>query len=232
MTGPRVVRARRWESVLPALADGRVIAVPGDGSYQLAQLAALVSSPGGRDSLGALRAGAGPSRHDPLGIAVGRQVQAAAMARDWSREARILTDRMWPGPLTVIVPAGADADGNALATAASKDPVLFLSMPASRALRALSRAAGPLDVMALRDADGRPVQTAGDVEELFTADEVAFVLDAGPSRGPGPTLVDCTVSPPTVRHVGAIPESYIDAALMMGNGRRKWFSRTKDPESR
>jgi tRNA A37 threonylcarbamoyladenosine synthetase subunit TsaC/SUA5/YrdC len=204
---------------MPALAEGRVIAVPGDGGYQLAALAA---SPASRDALAARRAGTTSSGHEPLGVVVGRRAQAVALAPGWSREMSILTDRMWPGPLTVIVPA----DGNVLASPASKDPVLFLSLPASRPLRALCRAGGPLTVMALRYADGRPVSVAGEVEALFTDDEVAFVLDAGPCRGPGPTVVDCTASPPTVRHVGALPESYVDAALMMGN-RRKWFARSK-----
>jgi L-threonylcarbamoyladenylate synthase len=206
---------------MSALADGHVIAVPGDGAYQLAASLANV------DALTALRARTAPSDLDPLGVVVGRRAQAVALAPGWSRETAILTDRMWPGPLTVIVPA--DADGNTPASPASEDPVLSLSMPASRALRALCRAGGPLTAMALRHADGRPVITAGEVEALFTDDEVACVLDGGTCHGPGPTVVDCTASPPRVRHVGALPESYVDAALMMGNRRRKWFARTNRP---
>jgi tRNA A37 threonylcarbamoyladenosine synthetase subunit TsaC/SUA5/YrdC len=82
--------------------------------------------------------------------------------------------------------------------------------------------------MMLRDADGHLVTDPDDVEALFSDDDVACVLNDGPCRGPAPTVVDCTESPPLVRHVGALPESYVDAALMMGNRRRKWFSKRAD----
>ena len=59
---------------------------------------------------------------------------------------------------------------------------------------------------------------------------IALVVDGGICRGPGPTVVDCTVSPPVVRRVGALPESYVDAAMMMGHRRRKWFGRRPNPD--
>ena len=50
---------------------------------------------------------------------------------------------------------------------------------------------------------------------------LALVLDGGTRQGPGPTVVDCRVSPPVVRQVGALPESYIDAVLLLAAQRRK-----------
>ena len=61
--------------------------------------------------------------------------------------------------------------------------------------------------------------------QLVDADEVAFVVDGGPRRGPTSTVVDCTVSPPRVQRVGALPESYVEAALLMGARKRTWFTR-------
>jgi tRNA A37 threonylcarbamoyladenosine synthetase subunit TsaC/SUA5/YrdC len=123
------------------------------------------------------------------------------------------------------VPAGESI----LARPDEEEPVLALSMPSSHALRALCRAAGPLFVVALQRADGSPVTAADEVAALFTADDIGCVLDTGPCRGAGPTVVDCTVSPPVVRHVGALPESYVEAALMMSNRRRRWLSKRNAP---
>ncbi len=60
---------------------------------------------------------------------------------------------------------------------------------------------------------------------LIDTDDVSFVLDGGPRGGPSPTVVDCTQSPPRVQWVGALPESYVEAALLMGDRRRRWFTR-------
>ena len=213
MTPPRIVGARHWQSVAAALGAGHVVAVPGDGAYQLAVL------PAERASITALgRRGMGPVDGDPLRMVVGRRAQAVELAPGWSKETSILTVRMWPGPLVVMVPAAGD--------------VVSLSMPASRPLRALSRAVGPLVAMALRRADGEPVRDPADVADRFSDDDVVCVLDGGTRRGPGPTVVDCTRSPPLVRHVGALPQSYVEAALMMGNRRRTWFKRRDAPERR
>jgi tRNA A37 threonylcarbamoyladenosine synthetase subunit TsaC/SUA5/YrdC len=200
MTGPRLVGARRLDEALAALAAGAAIAVPGDGGYLLA------ASHEFADAAARLRAlGSVTTERDPFTVAVGRREQAVALASVWTKETAILTDRMWPGPLTVMVPALA-GDG---------DPVVHITMPATRALRALCRESEPLTVRALRRPDGTPVIDPAEAEV----------------RGSGPTVVDCTLSPPLVCHVGALPESYVDAALMMGNRRRRLFGRRSNPST-
>jgi L-threonylcarbamoyladenylate synthase len=152
---------------------------------------------------------------------VGRRAQAIELASAWTDEMRLLTDRMWPGPLTVIVPAAPGLT----ASPGGQDAVVHITMPASRALRALCRRSGPLTLVALPGAEGQPVVTPEEASVRCAGKNVALVIDGGTCRGPGPTVVDCTVSPPTVGHVGAFPENYVDAALMMSARRRKWFAR-------
>ena len=215
MTGPRLVGPRRSDEALAALADGQVIAVAGDGGYVLA------ARPG-HDSSGALRRARGPdpAAAGPFDTVVGRRAQAIALASVWSRETGILTNRMWPGPLTVMVPARPGAgDG---------DAVMRITMPATRGLRALCRDGEPLLVCALRRPDGAPIVDPAEVGARFASSDLALIVDGGICRGPGPTVVDCTVSPPVVRHVGALPAHYVDAALMMGNRRPKWFGRRSE----
>jgi L-threonylcarbamoyladenylate synthase len=217
VTGPRLVGPRPPDEALAALADGRVIAVAGDGGYLLAARHGL----GGAAALLGAR-GSTAIMSGPFDVVVGRRDQAIALASVWAKETGILTDRMWPGPLTVMVPARPGAgDG---------DAVVRITMPGARALRVLCRAGEPLLACALRWPDGTPVVDPAEVGARFTSADVALIVDGGICRGAGPTVVDCTASPPTVRHVGALPEHYVDAALMMGHRRRKWFGRRPGPD--
>jgi L-threonylcarbamoyladenylate synthase len=201
-----------------------VVAVPGDGGYQ------LVVRYGHAAALAALRRVT--SSTDPLQTMVGRRSQAVQLAAAWSKEISMVTDRMWPGPVTVIVPAAVDvlpAGSDDLAPTGAELAVVHLSMPAWRPLRALCQQSGPLAVAALRGADGEPLLTPDQVVasllDRANGTEVAFVLDGGGRGGPGPTVVDGTVSPPSVRRVGALPESYVEAALLMGARKRSWFAK-------
>jgi L-threonylcarbamoyladenylate synthase len=217
---PLVVGRRNRVDPLAALAEGRVIAVAIDGGYHLAAV------PDHRDALVGACARCSTSLPEaPFLFMVGLRAQAMGLASAWSKETRILTDRMWPGPLTVIVRSEVPvSDG-------SVEELVRITMPGSRALRALSRACGPLALVALGHSDGRPLVAREEVSVLFTDYEVALVVDGGTCRGPGPTVVDCTVSPPVVCHVGVFPESYVDAALIMGNRRTGWRTKKAGPDA-
>jgi L-threonylcarbamoyladenylate synthase len=211
MSGPRRVTARQLREVTDALGAGCVIAVPGDGGYQLAVLHTH------RDAVARL------FEHTPavhVEFVVGRRAQAAELTPQWSKQMAHLTDRMWPGPLAVIVPARLDE----YVTSQQGEPVV-VSMPAWRPLRTLCRQSGPLAVVALRRADGGPLVTAEEVYTHLAEEDIAFVVDGGWRGGPRSTVVDCTLSPPQVRSVGALPESYVEAALLLGARTRRWFTR-------
>jgi L-threonylcarbamoyladenylate synthase len=211
----RVVGDRNRAESLAALTDGQVIALAVDGGYHLAAL------PDSRDAIAVARAHRSTSLHETsFQFMVGFLGQAMGLASAWSKETRILTDRMWPGPLTIIVRSGV------VTSRGTAEEVVRITMPASRAPRALSRACGPLVIVALGHPDGRPLVTPHEVTAQFTGNDIALVIDGGTCRGPGPTVVDCTASPPVVCHVGAIPESYVDAALIMGNRRTRWRRRS------
>jgi tRNA A37 threonylcarbamoyladenosine synthetase subunit TsaC/SUA5/YrdC len=218
MTGSRLVAARQLPEVVDALAAGRAVAVPGDAGYQVAVNHNL------RDAVAMLQERWPDTAETGLQIAIGRRSQAAELTPHWSREASQLTDRMWPGPLTVIVPAPVDE----CLPPHQLDRVVHLTMPAWRPLRVLCGRSGPLVVKALRRVNGEPLVTAEEVQAQLSDGDVALVLDGGMRRGPGPTVVDCTQSPPRVCRVGALPESYVEAALLMGARRRRWSRRRGD----
>jgi L-threonylcarbamoyladenylate synthase len=224
VSGPKLVMARQLGEVVAALGAGQAIAVPVDGGYQLA---VRHNHPVALASLHTRSASVAGDA--PLHIMVGRRAQAMQLTPAWSKETSLVTDRMWPGPLTIIVPAevGVDDPGRAEVGEA----VVHLTMPAWRPLRALCRRTGPLALVALRRADGEPLLSADEVGTHLCDQDVAYVVNGGLRRGPGPTVVDCTVSPPTVHRVGALPESYVEAALLMGQRRRSWFAKRSGPSA-
>jgi tRNA A37 threonylcarbamoyladenosine synthetase subunit TsaC/SUA5/YrdC len=216
MTPPTRVALGKKKEPLGAIEAGEVIALPSGGGYCVAS--ALDSF----DALVRLGALGSSSKVFPGYLMVGLRSQAVDLASTWSPEAGLLTDRMWPGDLMVVVPA-------------RHDPVPFeesarITMPTVRALRALCREAGPLAVRPLLGSYGVPVIDPDEVVAWCANHDVALMVDGGICQGPGPTVVDCTVSPPAVRHVGSLPESYVDAALMMAFRRRRRFLRKPDPQ--
>jgi tRNA A37 threonylcarbamoyladenosine synthetase subunit TsaC/SUA5/YrdC len=204
MTGPPLVRAGA-AAVGRALTDGQVIVVPGVGGYQLA---ARHGAPGVAALLAL--AAAGPPDVVPS-VAIGRIAQAGELTSAWSEVIRRVAIRFWPGPLVLIV---GETDGS-----------VRITMPPGRSLRVLCRQKGPLVLAAAHGADGRPLTDPELVQSAFNATEVALVVDGGTCEGPGPSVLDCRVSPPAVFEVGALPRTYIEAALLVG-GRRRWMSRS------
>ena len=211
MNAPRIVGPRQHSQVVAALAEGQVIGVPGTGGYQLA---AALGSDAALLALNALvEAGPAAPRH----VVVGRWNEAPALASEWSETTGQLTESVWPGPVMVRVPArdglpfGVDRD----------DGSVRLTMATTRALRLVCRHVGPLAAVA-PSVHGEPLATAEVLRSRFSS--VGLVLDTGPCRGPGPTEVDCRVSPPAVRVVGELPAAYIDAVVLMAARRRKRFA--------
>jgi L-threonylcarbamoyladenylate synthase len=204
MTGPLVDGAGSTQTH-EALREGRLIVVPGVGGYQLA-------TRHGGPGVSALVALADARAPDAVPyFAVGRMGQAARLTGDWSDAIRRLAVRFWPGPLIMIV-----GDG---------DESVRLTMPSIRAVRALCRSCGPLVMVAARGAEGQPLVDLDGVRSAFDAPEVALVVNGGTQSGPGPSVLDCRVTPPAVSEEGALPRHFIEAALIM-SGRRRRMSRS------
>jgi L-threonylcarbamoyladenylate synthase len=207
VNGPRLVPARQGQAIAEALAAGGVIAVPFDGGYRAAARADLP------EAVAALASLAVSSNHEETPhFLVGHGSQAAGLVADWGLEVRRLTDRCWPGPLTMILD-GPDGTGP-----------FRLSMATTRHLRRIIHRGGPLRVADIRPPGESPLTTAAEVAAHCDPETVALVVDGGTRGGPGPTVVDCRLSPPRVLHLGALPAAYVDAALLMAARRRPtWF---------
>jgi tRNA A37 threonylcarbamoyladenosine synthetase subunit TsaC/SUA5/YrdC len=218
VTEPRIVGRRQRGLVLAALAADQVVAVPGTGGYCLAARLGSVPALLALTSALTLDLGPGPLQGPGRHVLVGRRGDAEALAAEWSPTTEQLTESVWPGPVMIEVAAGDDglfgADGD--------EGSLHLIMPRWRALRGVCRRSGPLAAVVPRR-DGIPYSTAEEVRALGATTGLSVVLDGGTCTGPGPTLVDCRVSPPVVRQVGELPEAYVDAVLLMAARRKKRF---------
>ncbi|HEX3795666.1 MAG TPA: Sua5/YciO/YrdC/YwlC family protein [Acidimicrobiales bacterium] len=213
MSAAPVLSLRQCAALEPALQDDQVVVVPGSGGYVVA---ALLGRPLGLAAWRALvprhAAGVEPA------VVVGHVDQAKALAYDWNEDARRLTDRLWPGPVAFVF---SSVEGAPTLSGAREDE-LRVSMAGDRALRRLLRTCGPLATAALRDGAGQPISDAA-LAAAACAGDVALVLNGGASTPVEETVIDCQRTPPVVRHVGAIPEVYVEAALLMGARRRGMF---------
>jgi L-threonylcarbamoyladenylate synthase len=133
---------------------------------------------------------------------------------DWASEvpdeARVLTDRFWPGPLTVILRRRArvlDEVTGGLSTVGLRVPA------APVALDLLAAFGGGLAApSANRFGHVSPTTAQSVIDEL--GDAVDLVLDGGPCRvGVESTIVELTGEAPTVLRPGAVTVAQLERAL-------------------
>jgi tRNA threonylcarbamoyl adenosine modification protein (Sua5/YciO/YrdC/YwlC family) len=176
------LQAEGREAAHKALAAGLCVAIPTDTVYVLAVDPFV---PGAADRLFEL---AGRSREQDLPILVASVWQALNLATAVPETSRLLMDRCWPGPLTVVLPR----DTEVAADLGDDELTIGVRMPDHPVPQLLCRDIGPLAV-ATAGAQGEPdFETAGDVAEEFDDDEVPVVLDAGRCAGLPATVVDGT----------------------------------------
>ncbi len=113
--------------------------------------------------------------------------------------ARRLSERFWPGPLTLVVPK---IEG--LANSVSAAETVGVRVPDQALARALLRAAGP---MAVTSANISGQHSATSAEEVLREldGRIPLVLDGGMTSGGIPsTVVDCTKNMPVILRAGPL----------------------------
>lgn len=196
-------------AAIEVLRGGGIVAFPTDTVYGLA---VALSTPRGIERLFHVK-------HRPPDRAIALLLADSAQAAELgevSRAAGALAAALWPGPLTLVLPARPDATlPEALGAGTSAVGVRLPDHPAPRALAA---AVGPLPTTSA-NLSGRPdaLDAATVVHEL--GDGVDLVLDGGRTPGSRPsTVVDLTVEPPVIRRVGAVAEARVRELLAGARG--------------
>lgn len=182
------------ERAAATLRDGRLVVLPTDTVYGIA--ADAFSAP----AVGALLAAKGRGRDYPVPVLVAEQAVLHGLVTVAPPAALALTERFWPGALTVIVtysPALAWDLGETGGTVAVR-------MPDCAATREILALTGPLAVSSA-NRHGRPPASSIAEATRQLGDDVELYVDAGPTGGgPASTIVDCTIDPPMVVREGAI----------------------------
>jgi L-threonylcarbamoyladenylate synthase len=145
-----------------ALRAGGVVAFPTDTVYGLAVL------PGGESQVHAVK---GRPAELPLILMVAEPAQAEAFVTV-DRRARRYMERWWPGPLTLVLPAG--------------EGTLGVRIPDHPLALELLRIAGPLFTTSANRHGEPPAMTA---EEASRLPGLAGVLDGGRAPGGQPSTV-------------------------------------------
>ena len=151
----------------------------------------------------------GRGRDTPVPVLVSAVITLDALTTGVPDWARVLVDRYWPGPLTIVCTSQSSLQwdlGDTRGTVAVRMPLHDITLE-------LIQRTGPLAVSSA-NITGKPAATnAEDVIDML-GDVVAVVLDAGPSPGEQPsTIVDCTGDRPRILREGAIPAHEIHRVL-------------------
>jgi L-threonylcarbamoyladenylate synthase len=185
------------------LRAGRVVALPTDTVYGLA---ALPGVEGATARLFALKRRAADV---PVAVLCAAADQALALADPGavSDEVRRIADRLWPGPLTLVLPRRAGL-GYALGEPSA---TIGLRCPDHRLVRALAAEVGPLATTSANVHGGPTPPTAGGVAALFGPD-LGLVLDGGRCAAPPSTVVEAGGEGWRLLRAGALGLPDVEAA--------------------
>jgi L-threonylcarbamoyladenylate synthase len=190
------------ESAVALLKEGEIIAFPTDTVYGLASDA--FHAPG----IIKLFEAKGRESNKAISILVGDNSQVKLLTNHMTRVAKKLTERFWPGGLTVIVPRK-----DTLPELISTTKNVGIRMPDHPVALELLRSFGPLATTSANLSGGSDPQSAIDVFDQLNG-RIPLILNGGVCPGGVPsTVVDCTGEKPVILRYGAIPEEQILAVF-------------------
>lgn len=192
------------ELALQALRAGDLIGLPTETVYGLGADAA-------NDwAVRRIFAAKGRPADHPLIVHVADVYAARAFATEWPREADLLAERFWPGPLTLIVRRSERASD---AVTGGQDTV-GLRVPAHPLALELLRSFGGGIAAPSANRYGRVSPTTPDHVRAELGDDVAVVLDGGPCTvGVESSIVDLSGDAPRLLRPGGVPREALSAAL-------------------
>ncbi len=186
------------------LREGRLVAFPTETVYGL-----------GADAMSEVAvarvfAAKGRPSHNPLIVHVADASHARLVTAEWPREAQLLAEAFWPGPLSLVLPKAAGVPS--VVTAGG--PNVAVRCPDHSLTLELLRAFGkPLVGPSANKSGGVSPTTAQHVRDAFDHDTV-YVLDGGPCTGGiESTVLLLAEHPPRVLRPGLISVEQIASVL-------------------
>jgi L-threonylcarbamoyladenylate synthase len=152
----------------------------------------------------------GRSTRNPLIVHVAEVAEVVRVAAEWPDVARRLSERFWPGPLTLVLPKHPDLPYVVTAGGGT----VAVRLPAHPIARALIRAAGvPLAAPSANPSARISATTAEHVLRHLKG-RIELVIDGGPTAGGlESTVLDVTCSPPVCLRPGLASRAAIEAIV-------------------
>jgi len=197
VTDHRLSEFVRW------MKEGRVVAFPTDTVYGLG------TSAFSAEGMSAIYRLKGRQASKPLPVLVESLKQAETLVSYWPSETRVLAEKFWPGPLTLILQAS--ELGRMLTGGKTTIGVRIPKHPIP--LRLIRLGGFPI-ASTSANASGKPAAVRGcQVLSLFGG-RVSGILDAGRlSLGKESTILDGTASPPRLLRPGALSAKELSRVL-------------------
>ena len=178
------------------LKSGGIIAIPTDTVYGLG------ADPFNADAVQKLYTIKGRPDGKPIPLVLSSVADVHRVARNLPDFFFYLTDRFWPGGLTIIVEAKdllpvLTAGGNTVGVRIPDNPLL---------LQILQAFGGPAAITSANLSGEPPATSPPEIGEAL-ASRIDLIVDGGKTPGPIPsTVYDISVSPPIIRRHGVISE--------------------------
>lgn len=177
-------------AVKDALENDQLIVIPTDTVYGIA------ARPTSSTAIDKLLAAKGRGRDYPSPVLVSDSDQARGLCANCDKRAQVLMDKLWPGALTVVVPANERVGWDLGETQGT----IALRMPDDDEVRDLLSHTGPLAVTSA-NLHGQPPADTIDQAQQYFGDRVAIYIDGGASKRPIPSTI--------VKVVGDEPVEFI-----------------------
>jgi L-threonylcarbamoyladenylate synthase len=186
------------------LREGKVVGYPTETFYGLA------ADPRNPEAVERVFEAKGRPERMALPLIAADEAAVALCAGGLSDSAHRLAASFWPGALTLVLPAlpvlpsRLLGGGHTVGIRISPHPVAS----------ALARCTGGPIVATSANRSGQAAPSSASEVDQTLGDEVALILDGGPTQGGlASTVLDMTVDPPRVIRSGAVPLSAIEQVL-------------------
>ncbi len=201
---PENIDLQKLEEAANALRKGEIVAIPTETVYGLG---ADALNPGAVEKI--FKAKGRPS-DNPLIVHISDREWVDRLTRSIPEKALVLMDKLWPGPLTLVMRKSSIIPG---IITAGLDTVA-IRMPEHPVARELIRLAGVPVAAPSANVSGRPSTTTAQhvIDDL--EGKIQMVVDAGSSRvGLESTVLDVTVEPPVLLRPGGITPGQLEELI-------------------
>lgn len=189
------------------LRSGETVVFPTETVYGLG---AVASSP---EAVRKIFAAKGRPGDNPLIVHIWEPEQLFAVGTRVPDTGAVLARHFWPGPLTLVVPVGPDIVPEVTAGLST----VGVRLPAHPVALALLRQVGMPVAAPSANLSWRPSPTTAEHAVHDLDGRVAAIIDSGPTAvGLESTVLDITLSPPTVLRPGGITREELEDLLGMG----------------